>query len=196
MVPRFPIHSCNGCIGCGTITPRPCFLRSCLHLRTALGLLASFTFFVATIIAQQVCDGYSMPSYMPRKQLYKCLHRCSNSNSYETAALRRDVSSLVTIASTIKNSHTDDADVASVKPSSIPTTLDGQEIRQEITAMNNIIFVKVKEALSTTMGGIVIPDQSKQRPTEGIVVAAGPGKLHPHTGRRITNPIAIGMNVV
>ena len=84
----------------------------------------------------------------------------------------------------------------SALPTSSVITLDGQEIRQEITAMNNIIFVKVKEALSTTTGGIVIPDQSKQRPTEGTVVACGPGKIHPHTGKRISNPISVGMNVL
>jgi chaperonin GroES len=75
-------------------------------------------------------------------------------------------------------------------------TLDGQVIRQQITAMNNIIFVKVKDAISTTMGGIVLPDQSKQRPTEGIVIASGPGKIHPITGIRITNPITVGMSVL
>jgi chaperonin GroES len=79
---------------------------------------------------------------------------------------------------------------------SITYTLDGQEIRQEITAMNNILFVKVKESISTTTGGIVLPDQSKIRPTEGIVIASGPGKIHPYTGKRITNPIPIGMSVL
>ena len=96
----------------------------------------------------------------------------------------------------LQGTEDDNNAVASAVPTNTMITLDGQEIRQEITAMNNIIFVKVKEALSTTMGGIVLPDQSKQRPTEGIVVACGPGKIHPHTGKRITNPISVGMNVV
>ena len=30
----------------------------------------------------------------------------------------------------------------------------------------------------------------------GRVVAAGPGKLHPHTGVRITNPVTIGDSVL
>ena len=38
--------------------------------------------------------------------------------------------------------------------------------------------------------------QSKERPTEGEVVAAGPGKLHPHTGVRIHNPVSEGMSVL
>ena len=32
--------------------------------------------------------------------------------------------------------------------------------------------------------------------TEGEVVAAGPGKLHPHTGVRITNPVTAGDSVL
>jgi chaperonin GroES len=75
-------------------------------------------------------------------------------------------------------------------------TLDGQEIRQPITAVNDIVIVKVKDALSATGGGILLPDQSKQRPTEGLVVKAGPGKFHPFTGIFITNPIQEGMSVV
>jgi chaperonin GroES len=57
--------------------------------------------------------------------------------------------------------------------------------------------VKLKDTLQATNGGILLPDQSKERPTEGIVIeTTGPGKLHPNTGIRITNPITKGMNVV
>jgi chaperonin GroES len=68
-------------------------------------------------------------------------------------------------------------------------TLDGNEIRGPLTPLGNLIIVKVKETLSATSGGILLPDQSKQRPTEGVVLNAGPGKLHPFTAVRITNPI-------
>lgn len=75
-------------------------------------------------------------------------------------------------------------------------TLDGQEIRGPINPMGNAIFVKVKDTLTATTGGILLPDQAKERPTEGLVVAAGPGKIHPFTGVRITNPIENGVSVV
>lgn len=75
-------------------------------------------------------------------------------------------------------------------------TLDGKEIRGPITPMGNCIFVKVKDTLTATGGGILLPDQSKKRPTEGLVIEAGPGKLHPFTGVRITNPISVGMSVL
>jgi chaperonin GroES len=80
--------------------------------------------------------------------------------------------------------------------SSSGVTLDGVAIRQDIAAVNNILVVRVKETLMATGGGILLPDQSKERPTEGLVLVAGPGKLHPHTGIRINNPISAGMSVL
>ncbi|KAL7468427.1 hypothetical protein ACHAXS_008654 [Conticribra weissflogii] len=68
-------------------------------------------------------------------------------------------------------------------------TLDGKKIRGPITPLGNFVLVRTKESLDATDGGILLPDQSKERPTEGEVVAAGPGKLHPHTGVRITCPV-------
>jgi chaperonin GroES len=58
------------------------------------------------------------------------------------------------------------------------------------------VLVKVKETLTATSGGILLPDQAKERPTEGVVVCAGPGKIHPFTGRRIANPVEAGMSVL
>lgn len=75
-------------------------------------------------------------------------------------------------------------------------TLDGKEIRGPITPLGNFILVKVKDTLTATSGGILLPDQSKEKPTEGLVLEAGPGKLHPFTGVRITNPIKAGMSVL
>lgn len=75
-------------------------------------------------------------------------------------------------------------------------TLDGKDIRGPITPLGNFILVKVKDTLTATSGGILLPDQSKEKPTEGLVLEAGPGKLHPFTGVRITNPIEAGMSVL
>jgi chaperonin GroES len=79
---------------------------------------------------------------------------------------------------------------------SAPLTLDGQDIRGPITPLGNFILVKIKDTLTSTNGGILLPDQSKERPTEGLVLEAGPGKLHPYTGVRIANPIEVGMSVL
>jgi chaperonin GroES len=75
-------------------------------------------------------------------------------------------------------------------------TLDGSEIRGPITPLGNLVLVKIKDTLTATGGGILLPDQSKERPTEGLVVEAGPGKLHPITGVRIENPVKAGMSVL
>jgi len=74
--------------------------------------------------------------------------------------------------------------------------LDGQAIRGPITPLGNFVLVQTKDTLEATGGGILLPDQSKERPTEGVVIAAGPGKLHPHTGVRIHNPVSKGMSVL
>lgn len=81
-------------------------------------------------------------------------------------------------------------------PTGTSYTLDGEGIRGPITPLRNFILVKVKDTLTATSGGILLPDQSKERPTEGLVVAAGKGKIHPFTGIRITNPIKEGMSVL
>jgi len=75
-------------------------------------------------------------------------------------------------------------------------TLDGDEIRGPIRPLRNFILVKVKDTLTATSGGILLPDQSKERPTEGTVIAAGPGKIHPFTAIRINNPIKEGTSVL
>lgn len=74
--------------------------------------------------------------------------------------------------------------------------IDGMEVPGPIRPLGNNILVKLKDTLTATSGGILLPDQSKERPTEGVVVAAGPGKLHPYTGVRIVNPIREGVSVL
>lgn len=88
--------------------------------------------------------------------------------------------------------------VSAVEEETVNTqcTLDGKKIRRPITPLGNFVLVRVKDTLAATDGGILLPDQSKERPTEGEVVAAGPGMLHPHTGVRITNPVTAGDSVL
>ena len=39
------------------------------------------------------------------------------------------------------------------------------------------IVVQAMEAEETTKGGIILPDTAKEKPVEGTIVAAGPGKI-------------------
>lgn len=47
----------------------------------------------------------------------------------------------------------------------------------KIRPMNDRVLVVRVEEEQKTAGGIIIPDTAKEKPIEGKVVAAGPGKL-------------------
>jgi len=46
-----------------------------------------------------------------------------------------------------------------------------------ITPIEDRVVVEQHEAEETTSGGIVLPEQAKEKPTRGKVLAVGPGKL-------------------
>jgi chaperonin GroES len=49
--------------------------------------------------------------------------------------------------------------------------------RLKIRPLDDWIVVEQDEAEERTPGGIVLPEQAKEKPTRGTVLAAGPGKL-------------------
>ncbi|NLL90483.1 MAG: co-chaperone GroES [Dehalococcoidales bacterium] len=57
------------------------------------------------------------------------------------------------------------------------------------------VVVKPIEREEMTKGGIVLPDTAKERPMEGEVIAAGPGKLT-DDGKRIAMDVKVGDIVV
>ncbi len=46
----------------------------------------------------------------------------------------------------------------------------------KLKPLHDRVLVKRIESVETTKGGIIIPDTAKEKPQEGEVVAAGPGK--------------------
>jgi chaperonin GroES len=42
--------------------------------------------------------------------------------------------------------------------------------------INDRVVIKPAEAEETSKGGIILPEQAKEKPQRGIVVAVGPGK--------------------
>ena len=46
----------------------------------------------------------------------------------------------------------------------------------KIKPLNDRVLVKRIEEEQKTTGGIIIPDTAKEKPQEGMVIAAGPGK--------------------
>jgi chaperonin GroES len=57
------------------------------------------------------------------------------------------------------------------------------------------VVVKPIEREEMTRGGIVLPDTAKERPMEGEVIAAGPGKVT-DDGKRIAMDVKVGDIVV
>ncbi|GMI21862.1 hypothetical protein TeGR_g7774 [Tetraparma gracilis] len=57
-------------------------------------------------------------------------------------------------------------------------------------------MISTLDSISTTLGGIMLPDSSVSKPTTGTVLAAGPGRAHPHSGRLLPPPVPAGCNVL
>lgn len=65
----------------------------------------------------------------------------------------------------------------------------------KIRPMNDRILVVRVEEEKKTAGGIIIPDTAKEKPQEGKVVAAGPGKMS-DDGKRIPMEVKKGDRVL
>jgi len=57
------------------------------------------------------------------------------------------------------------------------------------------VVVKPAEAEEKTKGGIILPDTAKEKPVEGTIVAAGPGK-NSDSGELIKMTIKVGDKVL
>ncbi|HEX9824366.1 MAG TPA: co-chaperone GroES [Actinomycetota bacterium] len=60
--------------------------------------------------------------------------------------------------------------------------------------LDDRIVVKPAEEETTTASGIVIPDTAKEKPQEGEVVAAGPGRFE--DGARVPMDVKLGDRVL
>ena len=58
------------------------------------------------------------------------------------------------------------------------------------------IVVRLAVPEKTTASGLVIPDSATEKPQQGEVVAAGPGKRSDTTGEIIAMDVAVGDTVV
>ena len=64
-----------------------------------------------------------------------------------------------------------------------------------IKPINDKVLVKRLEAESTTAGGIVLPDNAKEKPKEGTIAAVGNGRLL-KSGERSEFQLAAGHRVI
>lgn len=65
----------------------------------------------------------------------------------------------------------------------------------KLQPLGDRLVVKPIEREEVTKGGIVLPDTAKEKPQEGEVLAAGPGRLT-EDGKRIAMDVKVGDIVV
>ena len=66
--------------------------------------------------------------------------------------------------------------------------------KMSLKPLEDRIVVKPGEEEETTVSGIVIPDTAKEKPQEGEVVAAGPGRFE--DGQRVPLDVKVGDKVI
>ena len=65
----------------------------------------------------------------------------------------------------------------------------------KIKPLNDRVLVARMDEEETTSGGIIIPDTAKEKPQEGKVIAAGPGKID-ENGERIPMEVKAGDSIL
>jgi len=65
----------------------------------------------------------------------------------------------------------------------------------KITPLGERVVIKPLPREEVSKGGIVLPDTAKEKPQEGEIIAAGPGKLS-EDGKRIAMEVKVGDKVV
>ena len=65
----------------------------------------------------------------------------------------------------------------------------------KLQPLGDRLVVKPKPREEVTKGGIVLPDTAQEKPQEGEVIAAGPGKMT-DAGKRIPMDIKVGDTVL
>ncbi|HEY2332401.1 MAG TPA: co-chaperone GroES [Acidimicrobiales bacterium] len=66
----------------------------------------------------------------------------------------------------------------------------------KLQPLEDRIVVRPGESDQTTASGLVIPDTAKEKPQQGEVLAAGPGRRSDNTGELIPLDVKVGDTVV
>jgi len=64
-----------------------------------------------------------------------------------------------------------------------------------LTPLADRVIIKPSEAEEKTKGGIILPDTAKEKPIEGTIVAAGPGKIT-DDGKTVKLGVKVGDKVL
>ena len=65
-----------------------------------------------------------------------------------------------------------------------------------IRPLDDRVVVETFEAEEMTRGGIVLPDSAREKPLQGKVIAAGPGKLLEKSGQRGQMSVKVGDRII
>jgi len=65
----------------------------------------------------------------------------------------------------------------------------------KLQPLGDRVLVKPLEAKEVRKGGIIIPDTAKEKPQEGEIVAAGPGKIT-EEGKRLSMDVKAGDKIL
>jgi chaperonin GroES len=66
----------------------------------------------------------------------------------------------------------------------------------KLQPLEDRIVVRPNKSEETTASGLVIPDTAKEKPQQGEVLAAGPGRTSEQTGTVLPLGVAVGDTVV
>jgi len=70
-----------------------------------------------------------------------------------------------------------------------------EEIGMNIKPLADRIMIRALEQTEVKKGGIIIPDTAKEKPVQGEVVAAGPGRIT-DDGKKINLDVKVGDKVL
>ena len=65
-----------------------------------------------------------------------------------------------------------------------------------LNLLSNRVAVLPEETAETTPGGIVLPEDAKEKPTRGLVIAVGPGFRDTSTGLLTKTAVDVGQTVL
>ena len=72
---------------------------------------------------------------------------------------------------------------------------DGSDDKVQLQPLGDRVVVEREESESVTAGGIVLPDSAKDKPTRGLVISVGDGKLN-KDGKRTVLQVKSGDRVL
>ncbi|MEO5800266.1 MAG: co-chaperone GroES [Gemmatimonadales bacterium] len=70
----------------------------------------------------------------------------------------------------------------------------GAKTKQTITPLEDRVVIKPSEEGETMRGGLYIPDTAKEKPTQGEIIAVGPGRFE--KGARVPVDVKVGDTVI